>query len=131
MAADNQGEGRGGNTRRGGGNNNRSGRDQYSGVIGTARGNPLATAAAVGGAIAAGLFLWSRRNEVSDQIGNLADQLSDWRDSVRSPGDFAADDGAAAEQTEATSGNRNGRGNRSQREIAEEALTLKQTGATA
>ena len=131
MAAVNQGRGRGGNTRQSGRNNNPSGRNQYSGVIGTARGNPLATAAVIGGAIAAGVLLWSRRNQVSDQIGNLTDQLSDWRDSIRSPGDFAGYDGAATEQREATSGNRSGRSNRSQREIAEEALTLKQTGATA
>ncbi len=131
MAAANQGGGREGNARRSGRNNNPSGRNQYSGMMGTAGGNPLATAAAVGGAVAAGLFLWSRRNQVSDQIGNLTDQFSEWRESMRSSGDFAADDRAPTERPEAASGNRSGSTNRSQREIAEEALTLKQTGATA
>ena len=46
----------------------------------TARDNPIATAAAVGGAVAAGVFLWSRRNQISDQISNLADQISEWRE---------------------------------------------------
>ena len=82
MAAANQGGGRGGNARRSSRNNNPSGRNQYSGVIWTARGNPLATAAVIGGAIAARVLLWSRRHQVSDQIGNLTDQLSDWRESI-------------------------------------------------
>ena len=50
---------------------------------------------------------------------------------MRSSGDFAADDRAPTERPEAPPGNRSGNTNRSQREIAEEALTLKQTGATA
>jgi hypothetical protein len=64
---------------RGGRNNNSKGRNQYSGMIGTARANPLSTAAAVGGAVAAGLLLWSRRTQISDEIGNLADRVSGWR----------------------------------------------------
>ena len=118
-------KGRGGDRGRSGRNNNPSGRNQYSGVMGTARGNPLATAAAVGGAVAAGVFLWSRRNQVSDQIGNLADQISDWREGTRS--NVAAPD----EDLEAASTTQNGGDGRSQREIAEEALTLKETGAAA
>ena len=45
MATNNRGRGRG----RSGRNNNPEGRNQYSGMMGTARGNPIATAAAVGG----------------------------------------------------------------------------------
>ena len=93
--------------------------------MGTARGNPLATAAAVGSAVAAGLFLWSRRNQVSDQIGNLADQISEWREGLRFNG-VAPD-----EDSEAISTAQNGDDGPSQREIAEEALTLKETGAVA
>jgi hypothetical protein len=94
---------------RSGRNNNPDGRNQYSGIMSTARDNPLATAAALGGAVAAGVFLWSRRNQISDQIGDLADQISEWREG--SEGDF-------------------GEG-RSQAQISEEALTLKETGKTA
>jgi hypothetical protein len=79
---------------RGGKRGRSEGRNQHSGIMSTARDNPLATAAAVGGAVAAGVFLWSRRNQISEQIG------------IRG-------------------------GGRSQAEIAEEALTLKETGKTA
>jgi hypothetical protein len=103
MATNNRGGNRSGN--RGGRNNNPEGRNQYSGVIGSARSNPLAAAAAV--------FLWSRRNSISEQIGGLADQVSEWREGVGS------DELAAGE------------GGRTQAEIAQEALTLKETGETA
>ena len=71
------------NRGRGGRNNNPEGRNQYSGMIGTARANPLSTAAAVGGAVAAGVFLWARRNQISDQLGNLTDQINGWREGMR------------------------------------------------
>ena len=119
-----------GNRNRRSRNNNPEGRNQYSGVIGTARGNPLAAAAAVGGAVAAGVFLWSRRNQISDQIGNLADQISDWRDGMTSDSDFAAEDGTLGQGFVGSSGSRR-RDSRTQSEIAEEALTLKETGKTA
>lgn len=122
MAANNRGGSRGGNRGRGGRNNNPEGHNQYSGVMSTARDNPLATAAAVGGAVAAGVFLWSRRNQISDEIGNLADQISDWREGMGSDSD--------GESFVAGSGS-HGRGSRTQAEIAEEALTLKETGKTA
>ena len=105
---------RGGNRGRTGRNNNPEGRNQYSGIMGSARSNPVAAAAAVGGAVAAGVFLWSRRSQISDQIGNLSDQLSERRQGRE--GD--------------TSGTANSSG-RSQTEIAEEALRLKETGQTA
>ena len=57
--------------------NNRSDRSAFS--FDTARENPLAAAAAVGGAVAAGVFLWSRRNQISDQISQLSDQIGEWR----------------------------------------------------
>ena len=103
------------NRGRGGRNNNPEGRNQYSGVIGTARANPVSTAAAVGGAVAAGVFLWARRNQISDQIGNLADQVGGWRD---------ADD-IASEPLAGANSSSGGEG-RTQAEIAQEALTLKE-----
>lgn len=115
MATGNRGAARGGNRSRGR-NNNPDGRNQYSGMMSSARDNPLATAAAVGGAVAAGIFLWSRRNQISDQISDLADQINDWREGTGFSGDFTASPGGET---------------RSQTEIAEEALTLKQTGETA
>ena len=65
---------------RGGRNNNPGGRNQYSdwGVTEMVRERPIAAAAAAAGAAAAGLFLWSKRAQISDQLGSLSDQISDW-----------------------------------------------------
>lgn len=119
MATRNRGGNRGGNRGRNGRNNNPDGRNQHSGLKGTARANPLATAAAVGGAVAAGVFLWSRRNQISEQIGNLADQVGEWREG-RGSGAFSG---------ESVVNSRTGR--RTQAQISEEALTLKEIGKTA
>ena len=118
---------RGGSNR--GRNNNPSGRNQYSGVTGSAREHPIAAAAAVGGAVAAGVFLWSRRNQISDQIGNLSDQISEWREGLGSEGDFIEEDSGASESFMARPAR--GRSRKSQSELSEEALTLKDTGKTA
>ena len=116
MATNNRGGNRGSRGR----NNNPEGRNQYSGMMSTARDNPIATAAAVGGAVAAGVFLWSRRSQISDQISNLSDQMG-------SSSDFSDNSDIATEpfMASATSGKR---GKKSQAEISEEALTLKETG---
>ncbi|HVL78453.1 MAG TPA: hypothetical protein VM346_04105 [Sphingomicrobium sp.] len=67
------------NNQRGRNNNNPSGYNQYnSGWTGTAREHPFAAAAAVGGAVAAGVFLWSRRNQISD----LSEQMGEWRETM-------------------------------------------------
>ena len=123
MTTNNRGGRRGSRGR----NNNPEGRNQYSGMMSTARENPIATAAAVGGAVAAGVFLWSRRSQISDQISNLSDQISEWRDGLSSGGDFSGDSDIATEpfMASATQGKR---GKKSQAEISEEALTLKETG---
>jgi hypothetical protein len=128
MATNRTGKSRGGNRGRGGRNNNPEGHNQYSRVIAAARNNPLAAAAAVGGAVAAGVFLWSRRNQVSDQIGNLSDQISGWRDGRASDSGIGdgTNTGAAREVDSETR-----TPGRSQAEIAEEALMLKEMGATA
>src|SRR6188472_2349645 len=97
MATNNRGgNNRGGNRSNRGRNNNPEGKNQYSnGWMGSARDNPLTTAAAVGGAVAAGVFLWSRRNQISDQISSLSDQISDWREGSSS--EFGSDDDTATE----------------------------------
>jgi len=128
MATNNRG-GRGGSNRgRRGQNNNPEGRNQYSGMMSTARDNPFTTAAAVGGAVAAGVFLWSRRNQISDQISNLSDQISEWRNGSLDDGDFGADETGSTDSFMASSRPRGRGGKRSQAEISEEALTLKETG---
>ena len=68
---------------RGGRNNNPTGRNQYSdwGVTELVRERPLAAAAAAAGAAAAGLFLWSRRAQISNQLSNISDQIGEWRNS--------------------------------------------------
>jgi hypothetical protein len=124
MASNNRGGNRGRNRGR---NNNPEGRNQYSGVMGTARENPFAAAAAVGGAVAAGVFLWSKRNQLSEQIGNLSDQISDWREGSGTS-EFGSDDDTTTDSFIASPRRRGGR--KSQSEIAEEAMTLKETGKT-
>ena len=76
------------NNQRGRNNNNSEGRNQYSnGWMDTARERPFAAAATAAAAVGAGVFLWSRRNQISDQISNLSDQIGDWTSS-NSGGDF-------------------------------------------
>ena len=69
--------------RSGGRNNNPTGRNQYSdwGVMEMARERPIAAAAAAAGAAAAGLFLWSKRAQISNQLSNLSDQIGEWTSS--------------------------------------------------
>src|SRR5437868_9378127 len=65
---------------RDGRNNNPSGGNQYSdwGVMELARERPFAAAAAAASAAAAGLFLWSKRAQISNQLSSLSDQIGDW-----------------------------------------------------
>ena len=119
MATNVRGGNRGGNRSKNR-NNNPEGRNQYSGLSGTVRANPIATAAAVGGAVAAGVFLWSRRNQISEQLAGLSDQIGEWREGSQSGEGFAG---------EGLTGTADAReGGRTQAEIAEEALTLKEIG---
>lgn len=89
---------------RGGRNNNPTGRNQYSdwGVMEMARERPFAAAAAAAGAAAAGLFLWSKRTQISDQLNNLSDQIGEWRQGMGSS-DFETGDDTAGLTTEGTS----------------------------
>jgi len=83
------------NSSRGGRNNNPSGRNQYSdwGVMDMVRERPVAAAAAAAGAAAAGLFLWSRRSQVSQQLSNLSDQIGEWTENMRN--DWSSGDDTA------------------------------------
>ena len=121
-------------------NNNPEGRNQYSsGVLDIARDRPMTAALGAAAAVGAGVFLWSRRNQISDQLSNLSDQLVEWRDSMRSDdfddSDFGSDALITSTRGTGSSANlgtksRRPRG-KTQSEIAEEAMTLKQTGTTA
>src|SRR4051794_25832429 len=117
---------RGGNRGRSGRNNNPEGRNQYSGLMSSARENPLTAAATIGGAVAAGVFLWSRRNQISDQITNLSDQLTEWREGIGSDSSFAGEESGSTGGFIASSNPRRG-GRKSQADLSEEALTLKET----
>jgi hypothetical protein len=84
------------NNNRGGRNNNTSGKNQYSewGVMELARERPFTAAATAVGAAAAGLFLWSRRAQISTQISNLSDQVGEWTQNMSSgsgSGEFGND----------------------------------------
>ena len=43
---------------------------------------PVATAAAAAGAVATGVFLWSKRAQISDQLSQLSDQIGEWTDNM-------------------------------------------------
>jgi len=91
---------------RGGRNNNPTGRNQYSdwGVIDIVRERPIAAAATAAGAAAAGLFLWSKRAQISQQLSGLSEQFGEW---TQNSGFGAANDDTGGL---ATSGSRSQRG---------------------
>lgn len=97
---------------RGGRNNNPSGRNQYSdwGVMDMVRERPVAAAAAAAGAAAAGLFLWSKRTQITNQLSSLSDQIGEWKANMGSGDD-------AGETTTAQSGLRGSTSSR--REMSE------------
>ena len=70
------------NSQRGSGRSNQQ--SMMSGWADTAKERPMATAAAVGGAVAAGAFLWSRRNQISDQLSSMGSQIGDWSEKMGS-----------------------------------------------
>jgi hypothetical protein len=88
-------------------NRKRDSRGRFdSGYFSSARDNPGATAAlaaGIAGVAAAGAFLWTRRSQIGEALRSGMDQLSELK----------------AERLASQ---------RSQEEIAEEALTLKETG---
>jgi hypothetical protein len=66
-----------------------SSRSDDWGVTELVRERPLAAAAAAAGAAAAGLFLWSKRAQISNQLSNLSDQVGEWNSHFQSGGDTA------------------------------------------
>ena len=85
-------------------NRKRDSRGRFeSGWMSSARNNPGTSAAVAAGLAAAGAFLWSRRDRIGEAVSIGMDRMSELK----------------AERM---------RNNRSQEEIAEEALTLKETG---
>ena len=64
--------------------------DQSIGVIDLARDRPIAAAAVAAGAAAAGLFLWSKRSQISSQLNNLSNQIGEWTENVRSDNEIGA-----------------------------------------
>jgi hypothetical protein len=112
---------RGGTRTRKAPSSNSERRNQYSR-------SPIATAATVGGAVAAGIFLWSRRNQIGEQLGNLAEQIGDWREGMASGSKPDTSDSSSGVRFMPNSGSEPASGQRSQAEIAEEALTLKEIG---
>ena len=103
------------NNQRGSKNNNPSGRNQYSSDwMDTVRERPMASAAAAAAAVGAGVFLWSKRNQISEQIGRLSDQISDWSEqrgwSGSSDSEMAmADDSGQSTSSGSRSGSSSGR----------------------
>jgi hypothetical protein len=95
-------------SRSGGGNRGRSrdsdGRFASKGLTGPLRDNPWTSAAIAAGAAGIGAFLWSKRNQIGEAIDSGMEKLDEMK-SER----FGED--------------------KPQTEIAEEALTLKETGA--
>jgi hypothetical protein len=101
------------NNRGGSSRSSRSSRNDW-GVMEMARERPIAAAAAAAGAAAAGLFLWSKRSQISQQISNLSDQIGEWTENMGSGGgNPPAMDDTAGLTTTGRSGTRSGAGSRS------------------
>ncbi|MEO6361233.1 MAG: hypothetical protein ABIO43_11775 [Sphingomicrobium sp.] len=66
-------------------NNNPEGRNQYSnGWTDSVRDRPMTTAAVAAAAVGAGVFLWSKRDQISNQLTQLSEQIGQWTDSMQS-----------------------------------------------
>jgi len=86
-------------------NRDSKGRFDSDGFIDKARDRPFASAAVAAGVAAAGAFLWSRRGQIGDAMSGGMDRLSELKADRMGSDSY-----------------------RSQEEISEEALTLKETG---
>jgi hypothetical protein len=73
------------NNQRGSNNNNSEGRNQFSnGMVDYARERPATAAVAAAAAVGAGVFLWSRRSQISEQLSGLSDQIGQWSEKMNS-----------------------------------------------
>ena len=88
-------------------NNKRDSEGKFAskGLTGPIRDNPWTSAAIAAGAAGLGAFLWSKRNQIGESVSTGMDRLSELK----------------SERMDSSG--------RSQEEISEEALTLKETGA--
>jgi hypothetical protein len=120
----NSGNSSSGSSNRSGGSNrsrNSSSRSSNSsnsnwGVMDMARERPIAAAATAVGAAAAGLFLWSRRAQISDQLSSLSDQIGEWTENMMSSdesGQWSEGDDTAGLTTGRTGMSETGGGNAS------------------
>jgi hypothetical protein len=66
----------------------------------------MAAAAVAAGAAAAGLFLWSKRSQISNQLSNISEQIGEWTDNFGSGSSFDSNDDNAGLTTSTNSGNR-------------------------
>ena len=99
-------------------NNNPTGRNQYSSDwMDTIRERPIAAAAVAAASVGAGVFLWSKRNALSEQMSNLSSQISDWTENFRSSGneDFEMADSSPSGAATGSSSSRTSRSNVSRR----------------
>ena len=72
------------NNQSGSSNNNPTGINQHSrNWVDAAKDRPMTAAAAAAAAVGAGVFLWSRRNQISDQLGHMSGQINDWSENMR------------------------------------------------
>ena len=95
----------GGNRARGGGSKSSGTRKEDGSFLGALRDKPYAAAGVAAGVAAAGAFLWSKRSQIGEAIDSGMEKLDELK------------------------AERFGDEEKSQTEIAEEALTLKETGA--
>ena len=110
-------------------NRGRNGRSDDWGVTELVRERPIAAAAAAAGAAAAGLFLWSRRAQISQQLSNLSDQLGEWTEGMSSGG--MGDDTAGLTTTGSTRsgvGSRSASGTRGRSSTAGRSRGMSETG---
>ena len=97
-------------------NNNPQGRNQYNnGWMDTARDRRMTTALGAAAAVGAGVFLWSRRNRISDQISGLSEQLGEWTGSsgrelemAEASGDFTGTSASGSTSSNSNSRRRSG-----------------------
>lgn len=88
------------------GGRSRSSSDRTGGVIEIARDRPMAAAAVAAGAAAAGLFLWSKRSQISNQLSNISEQIGEWTDNFGSGSSFDSNDDKGGLTTSTSSGHR-------------------------
>lgn len=62
-------------------NSGRRGQNGWaSAIVRLARERPFAATIVATGAAAAGIFLWSKRTQISNQLTSLSDQIGEWKD---------------------------------------------------